>query len=295
MQLYSAVLYNANVKGFVRGNIYTGSGKKVCVPGLNCYSCPGAIGACPLGSLQNSLATMSRGSLFYVVGTLMLFGLILGRTICGWLCPFGLIQELLHKIPFPKKIGAFRGDRLLRKLKYAVLIVLVILLPLFLTDILGQGAPWFCKVLCPAGTLEGGLPLVLLDRSLRGIVGWLYAWKVAVLVVTLLASVVIYRPFCKYLCPLGALYSVFNPISVFRCRVDREACVGCGVCAEICPMQVDPVRRPNDPECIRCGRCRRACPAGAITFRFRAGPETGTSGAEPVQMEGVDPGPSEES
>ena len=114
MQLYSAVLYNANVKGFVRGNIYTGSGKKVCVPGLNCYSCPGAIGACPLGSLQNSLATMSRGSLFYVVGTLMLFGLILGRTICGWLCPFGLIQELLNKLPTRKIVK----NRVTRCLSY---------------------------------------------------------------------------------------------------------------------------------------------------------------------------------
>ena len=289
VQALWAVLTNSALAGFVTGRIYTGKLKTICVPGLNCYSCPGARGACPIGSLQAVIGSRQFSFSYYIVGFLFLIGALLGRFVCGWLCPFGLIQELLHKIPFPKKIGAFRGDRLLRKLKYAVLIVLVILLPLFLTDVLGQGAPWFCKVLCPAGTLEGGLPLVLLDRSLRGIVGWLYAWKVAVLVVTLLASVVIYRPFCKYLCPLGALYSVFNPISVFRCRVDREICVDCGACAKVCPMQVDPVRTPNAPECIRCGRCRRACPTGAISFRFLAEQKMRETATRPVRMEGVDP------
>ena len=108
---------------------------------------------------------------------------MVGRLICGFLCPFGLIQDLLNKIPFPKKIRTFKGDKLLRKLKYVIFAVFVILLPLFLVDIMGQGAPYFCKLICPAGTLEGGLPLVLLNKSMRSALGWLYIWKNVILVI----------------------------------------------------------------------------------------------------------------
>ena len=71
VQLYSALLYNANLKGFVSGQIYTGKTKALCVPGFNCYSCPGATGACPLGSLQASLAASDKQIGFYVLGILL--------------------------------------------------------------------------------------------------------------------------------------------------------------------------------------------------------------------------------
>ena len=102
IQLYSALLYNAHLRGFIDGEIYQGKAKAVCVPGFNCYSCPGAAGACPLGSIQNALAYSGHRAGWYVLGIIMIFGLSLGRTICGWLCPLGLVQELLHKIPTPK-------------------------------------------------------------------------------------------------------------------------------------------------------------------------------------------------
>lgn len=194
----------------------------------------------------------------------MFIGALMGRFVCGWLCPFGLIQDLLHKIPFRKKIETFRGDQLLRKLKYIILLVFVILMPMFLVDILGQGAPYFCKLICPAGTLEGGIPLALLNKSMQSALGWLYAWKNLLLIGTIILSILIYRPFCKYICPLGAVYSVFNPISVFRYRVDKEACIDCGVCARVCKMQVNPIENANHPECIRCGICRKSCPVKAI-------------------------------
>ena len=85
----------------------------------------------------------------------------------------------------------------------------------------------------------------------------------------ILASIVIYRPFCKYLCPLGAVYSVFNPISVFRYRTDPDKCVSCGACARACKMNCDPVKNSNDPECIRCGLCKKACPTGAISCGWK--------------------------
>ncbi|MBC8570326.1 4Fe-4S binding protein [Oscillospiraceae bacterium NSJ-54] len=255
----------------MKGKIYKGPIKNLCVPGLNCYSCPGALGACPIGALQAVIGSRNYKFAFYVVGFLMAVGAVCGRFVCGWLCPFGWIQELLHKIPFPKKIRSFRGDRALRWLKYVILAVFVILLPLFVVDFLGQGKPYFCKLICPAGTLEGGIPMVALNEGLRSAIGWLYAWKVAILAAVVFLSILLYRPFCKYLCPLGAIYGVMNPISFYRLRVDEEKCIRCGKCARVCPMQVDPVRTPNALECIRCDICRDACPTGAISTGFRVG------------------------
>lgn len=263
------MLSNSYLTGFMQGRIYRGSLKNLCMPGMNCYSCPGALGACPIGAMQAVIGNWNFKFAFYVAGFLMFVGALIGRFVCGWLCPFGLIQDLLHKIPFPKKIKTFRGDKLLRKLKYVILVIFVILMPLFLVDLLGQGAPYFCKLICPVGTLEGGLPLAILNGTVRSAVGWLYAWKTVLLGVTIVLSMIIYRPFCKYICPLGGIYSIFNPISVFRYRVDREKCTGCGACARVCDMGCDPVKNANDLECIRCGKCKKCCPAGAIICGFR--------------------------
>ena len=281
-QILWAFLTNSYLVGFAKGKIYDGKLKNLCVPGLNCYSCPGALGSCPIGAMQAVIGSWNFRMAFYVAGFLVFVGALMGRFVCGWLCPFGLIQDLLHKIPFVKKISIFRGDRLLRKLKYVIFLVFVILLPMFVVDMLGQGAPYFCKLICPAGTLEGGIPLVLLNSAMRTAVGWLYAWKNVLLVVIVLLSVVIYRPFCKYICPLGAVYSVFNPIAVFRYRVDKEACTHCGACAKACKMQVDPSETPNHPECIRCGSCKKVCPTGAIYsgINCRKGSDTAVSSAE---------------
>ena len=281
-QILWAFLTNSYLVGFAKGKIYDGKLKNLCVPGLNCYSCPGALGSCPIGAMQAVIGSWNFRMAFYVAGFLVFVGALMGRLVCGWLCPFGLIQDFLHKIPFVKKISTFRGDWLLRKLKYVIFLVFVILLPMFVVDMLGQGAPYFCKLICPAGTLEGGIPLVLLNSAMRTAVGWLYAWKNVLLVVIVLLSVAIYRPFCKYICPLGAVYSVFNPIAVFRYRVDKEACVHCGACAKACKMQVDPSETPNHPECIRCGSCKKVCPTGAIYsgINCRKGSDTAVSSTE---------------
>lgn len=257
---------NSYLIGFVQGGIYKGKFKNLCVPGMNCYSCPGAVGSCPIGSMQAVIGNWNFKFAFYVAGILVFTGALLGRFVCGWLCPFGLIQDLLHKIPFPKKIKTFRGDKLMRKLKYIIMVVFVILMPLFLVDIMGQGAPYFCKLICPVGTLEGGIPLVLLNKSMHSAIGWLYAWKNVLLAITIFMSIMIYRPFCKYICPLGAIYSVFNPVSVFKYRIDENKCIHCGACTDVCKMQIDPSKTPNHPECIRCGQCKRACFTSALNF-----------------------------
>lgn len=267
VQAMWGLITNAYVKGFMPGGgIYKGPLKHFCVPGMNCYSCPGALGACPIGALQSTLSARHRGFPFYVAGFLMAVGLFVGRFICGWLCLFGLLQELLYKIPTPKLKIPDRLDRGLRYLKYAVLAVLVIGLPLFYRDEYGAGEPFFCKYICPVGTLEGGIPLVLLNDVLRPTLGWLFQWKFLLLVLCVLSSVFIYRPFCKYICPLGAFYALFSKVSIVRMRVDTHKCTDCGACARMCPMNVDPAKHPNSPECIRCGECMRACPMKALSF-----------------------------
>ena len=262
------LLSNGYVKGFLPGgpSIYTGPLKRFCVPGMNCYSCPGALGACPIGALQSALTARRRRFPFYVLGWLAAIGLLVGRFVCGWLCLFGLLQELLYKIPTPKLRIPDKIDRPLRYLKYGVLALLVVGLPLLWRSEYGAGVPFFCEYLCPVGTLEGGVPLVLLNDVLRPALGWLFRWKLLILIVCILSSIFIYRPFCKYLCPLGAFYALFQRASLIRMRVDASACVNCGKCAGVCPMQVDPSKSPNSTECIRCGECVRACPADALSF-----------------------------
>lgn len=262
------VLTNGYIIGFFKGKIYTGNLKNMCVPGLNCYSCPGSLGSCPIGSLQAVLGSAKYKFSFYLLGFFLLVGTLFGRLVCGFLCPFGLIQELLYKIPFVKKIKTFRLDRPLRWLKYIILAVFVILLPLFIVDAAGTGSPWFCKWICPAGTLEGGIPLISASPALQGVIGFLFHWKLAILLITVLLSILIYRPFCKYICPLGAIYALFNKVSVYRYHVDREKCTSCGKCEKVCPMQISPVRETNHLECIRCGGCKEICSSGAITSGF---------------------------
>ena len=262
VQSVSALLHNADLKGFFTGKIYSGASKSLCVPGLNCYSCPGAVGACPIGSLQNFLGALRFRIPYYVAGLLIFFGALLGRTVCGFLCPFGWLQELVHAIPFFKKTDRFALDRPLRKLKYFVLAVLVVILPVCI-----RLTPFFCRYVCPAGTLSG-IMLALRDGLIREQLGGLFVWKAAVLALIMLAALIVWRPFCKYLCPLGAIYGFFNRVSLHRLRLDRDRCVGCGRCAAACRMCVDPSEAPDSAECIRCGDCVGACPEGALSLGF---------------------------
>ena len=264
IQLYAALLYNAHLKGFATGKIYTGPVKKLCVPGLNCYSCPGAVGACPLGSLQNAVAASADRPAFYVVGLLLLFGLLLGRVICGFLCPFGLIQELIYKLP-TKKLKKNRLTRRLSWLKYGILAAFAIGIPAWFA-FRRVPLPGFCKFICPAGTLEGAVLLLLhpANDALRALIGPLFAWKLSVLAGILCACVFLYRAFCRFLCPLGALYSLMSRLALLGVRVDPARCTDCGACVRVCKLDI---RAVGDRECVHCGDCIGVCPAGAISFR----------------------------
>ena len=363
-QAGATLLTNLHLPNFLKGGIYQGKGKAVCVPGLNCYSCPAASGACPIGSFQAVVGSSKFSFSYYITGFLILLGVLLGRFICGFLCPFGWFQELLHKIPTKKistkklkpltyikyavllfmvvlmpmlitndvgmgdpffckylcpqgvlegaiplaavnsgiraALGVLLGrficgflcpfgwfQELLHKIptkkistkklkpltyiKYAVLLFMVVLMPVLITNDVGMGDPFFCKYLCPQGVLEGAIPLAAVNSGIRAALGALFSWKLGILITVIVLSVLFYRPFCKWLCPLGAFYALLNKVSLFGMKVDKHKCVSCGKCAKACKMDVDVTKAPDHTECIRCGMCIRACPTKAVSFRYGFG------------------------
>ena len=265
VQLYSALLHNAYIKGFIDGKIYEGNAKSFCVPGLNCYSCPGAAGACPLGSLQGALSAAGHKAGWYVLGILMLFGVIMGRTICGWLCPLGLIQELLHKVP-TLKIRKSLFTRALSWMKYGFLAIFVVAIPLYCGLTKDLPFPAFCKYICPAGTLEGAVGHLANpgNASMYSMLGVLFTRKWVIMLVIGLACIFCYRSFCRFVCPLGAIYGLFSRFNIIGVQVDAKRCNGCGVCVRHCGMDVKYV---GDHECINCGKCMDVCRQGAISMK----------------------------
>ncbi len=263
MQLYFALLFNANLKGFITGNIYQGKSKIMCAPGINCYSCPGAIAACPLGSLQGSFSA-DHSTIYYVGGILLLYALMFGRMICGWLCPFGLVQELMYKIKTPK-MKKSPVTRALSYLKYAILVFFVFIVPIMYA-FRDTPLPTFCKYICPAGTLEGGIGLLSnkVNASYFSMLGPLFTWKFLLMVSILVGCVFIFRLFCRFLCPLGALYGLFNKISFFGVKVVQSKCTDCGLCVNHCKVDIKHV---GDQECISCGSCVGVCPTKAIQWK----------------------------
>lgn len=264
IQLYSALLFTAHIKGFIKGEIFTGKSKMLCVPGLNCYSCPGATGACPLGALQNALASSGNRAPTYILGILLLYGLILGRTICGYLCPFGLIQELLHKIPTPK-LRKNRITRILSWLKYIVLLIFVLVIPLWYS-LQRYPVPAFCKYICPAGTLEGAVGLLSNPSNADkfSMLGILFTRKFLILLLVIAVCIFTYRAFCRFLCPLGAIYGLFSKVAIIGVKVDNTHCTDCGRCVHVCKMDI---RKVGDHECIHCGECIDHCPENAISLK----------------------------
>ena len=266
IQAAATLLTNIHLPNFIKGGIYQGKGKAVCVPGLNCYSCPGAAGACPIGSFQAVVGSSKFRFSYYITGFLILLGVLLGRFICGFLCPFGWLQELLYKIP-GKKLST-KKLKPLTYLKYAILLLAVVLLPAIVVNDLGMGDPFFCKYICPQGVLEGAIPLAAVNEGIRSALGPLFNRKLIILIVVVVLSVLFYRPFCKWICPLGAFYALMNKVSLLGIKVDEHKCVSCGKCARVCKMDVDVTKTPNHTECIRCGKCITSCPTDAIKFNY---------------------------
>jgi len=264
IQLYSALLFNANIKGYITGDIFKGITKNVCTPGLNCYSCPGAVTSCPLGALQNAFSASGKRTPYYIFGIIMLYGLIFGRWICAWLCPFGLFQDLVYKIKTPK-LKKNRFTKVLSYFKYVILVFFVVIVPLAYA-IKDFPLPAFCKYICPAGTLGGAIALLAnpSNAGMFGMLGPLFTWKFALMVSIIVGCVFIYRLFCRFICPLGALYGIFNKVALFGIKLEKKSCIDCGKCISVCKMDISHV---GDHECISCGECISVCPTKAISWK----------------------------
>ena len=259
------VLQNPFLANFHKGRIYQGRLKLACTPGLNCYSCPAAVASCPIGSLQMFLGGARHSMSLYVTGFLLTLGVVFGRFICGYVCPMGLLQDLLYKIKAPKiKLRL----RYARYAKYAVLVLFVIVLPFVVRDeLIRTGAPWFCKYICPSGTIFAAAPLLGANDFLRAMVGAQFYIKAAIAFGLMLTSIFVFRFFCRVLCPLGAVYALFNKFAFLRMHCHKDKCTSCGKCRQACHIMLEPDKNPNSPECVRCGKCVKACDVRALRYR----------------------------
>lgn len=266
VQMIYTIITNGYLYGFLNGKIYKGPLKYTCVPGLNCYSCPGALASCPIGALQAALNERKVKVPFAVLGFFFVFGSIFGRFICGWLCPFGLLQDLLHKIPVFHKRKQLPGHSILKYGKYVVLFGLVIIGSSFVFSGFAK-VPAFCKYLCPSGTFMGAIPLLTMNEQLQMQIGGLFYWKLLVLIVLVVLSMKVYRPFCQYLCPLGAIYGWFNRFSLVQIKWQKEACTSCMACKKACPVDLPPEKISVSTECIKCGKCIDACNKSCLSLK----------------------------
>jgi ferredoxin-type protein NapH len=258
-QIIASIITLGHVPALWTGYIYQGGLKSVCVPILNCWGCPLSLFSCPIGALQHFLNLHLFP--FYIIGFFGAVGMLVGRMVCGWLCPFGLLQDLLQKIKSVK----WSLPKWMTYIKYGVLVIVVGVIAWTSAE------PWFCK-LCPAGILEAGMPLVFADTTgdIRALVGWLFWVKIMILAVVVALSVPIKRFFCRTFCPIGAIYSLFNRYSLIHLKIDREKCKhpSCGFCKKICPMDINVYDDPNQRECIRCLECVYKCPNIAVSTSY---------------------------
>lgn len=240
--------------GFFRTKqVYQGPLKSACVPFLNCHSCPSALFSCPIGTLQHYM-TLHR-----IPGILLSYLLVIGITVgsmgCGWLCPFGLLQDLMYKIRsfkirIPKHLTIFR---------YIVLLFLVILIPLITRE------TWFSK-LCPMGTLQAAIPwagwnpvIPIYNEHVVSIsaIGFLFTIKILILTFFVMLFIISRRPFCRVVCPLGAIFGFFNKYSIIRLAVNKEQCKDCNSCEKDCPVDINVSKETNSTTCVRCFKCLR--------------------------------------
>lgn len=217
----------------------------VCAPIFHCYACPLASFACPIGIVAQFSALHVVP--FLAIGTLVVSGALLGSFVCGWACPFGLFQDIAARVPLPKWEPPYWTTHL----RYVVLGGLVVAIPWFF----GEAHPlFFCRV-CPAGALEASIPTMATQAIGGEAVAWPNAVKLAVAGAMLIGIFFIRRPWCLMLCPLGAIFGLFNRVSLFSVGYDPALCRSCGKCGTRCDFGVSSKIRADDPRCIRCMEC----------------------------------------
>ena len=219
----------------------------VCSPVFHCYSCPLATFACPIGVLANFSAIHVFP--FIAVGTLAVTGALLGAFVCGWVCPFGLLQDLVGKIPTRK----FELPGWLGYTRYAVLVLLVIAIPYWY----GEGHRLFSAASVPRERLKPPFPIQPAWPCRAATLVWPSATKSIICGLFVVAMLFTWRPWCTLLCPLGAIYSLSNRVSFVFLRFHPSQCNDCDRCRSLCQYHARGERRGNDLRCIRCLDCTR--------------------------------------
>lgn len=228
------------------------------------------------------------------IASFLLAGVVLGRALCGWACPFGFIQELLEYVKRKHTEVSPRTHQQMIKVKYIILgvtLFISITLAASLAAGVGEGyeraiglfAPAPFNALSPADTLFAIIPKMMFDASYSSLdafaneifsanpILWI---RLAIMIMVLFLAVYVPRGWCKYLCPHGALLALLNKFSFLGLKRDPVRCtkVGCRTCVEVCPMKVRILELPwekfTDPECIYCLKCVDACSAKAIRPKF---------------------------
>ena len=235
---------------------------------LQCSNCVLSSLTCPLILIQRGAVMLSMGmfgmmsakilgSIAAALAILILFGALFGTWACGWLCPFGFIQDLLAKIPTKK----FRLPGWIGNFRIPIFIGVVFAAP-YLTRSL-----FFCD-LCPSGTLnrlwQQAADIPLFFKTPEGVMA------TASLVLgggVILASLFIQRPFCSLLCPIGGIHGLFNKISGIYLKVNHDKCVDCNRCQEVCPQGINPAETPAHSQCSRCLECTKACKFISLDIR----------------------------
>lgn len=243
-QIIGTILPNSYIPFIWKKAIYQGQLKGLCAPLFNCYACPLATVHCPIGALQHFMTLQKIP--YYIIGYLSLIGLAVGRMACGWICPFGFFQDLMSKLRKKK----LRFPSYLGYMRYVFLVVFAIALPLFTNE------HWF-SMICPWGGIEAGISWAILDQNIRNMIGGSFYMKMSIIAFFLGLMVFFKRPFCFLMCPLGAIYSLFNKVSIIRLGVDKESCTKCNRCFRICPVGIKVYESPNSHNCIRCLECTK--------------------------------------
>jgi ferredoxin-type protein NapH len=232
------------------------------------------------------------------LASFLMAGVLIGKSMCGWVCPFGFVQDLTGFIRRRQTDVSPRTHETLVYAKYFVLAVALFVPAIFSAfNIAGVGQPYSSAfgvfsqapftALSPSDTLFSTVPRTIQGFHVSGVQSMasdilsglstlspLFWVQFAIMIIVLIFAVYVPRSWCRYLCPHGAFMAVMNRVSFIGLRREPFKCEkgGCRECVQVCPTRVPildlPWEKFSHPECIYCMKCADACPHGAIKVTY---------------------------